>query len=603
LIVLDFEVLKYDWLVSYLDLNTKKKHSIVNDVEAFKRFYAKYKDQVWVGYNIRGYDQWIAKAILCGFDPYEMNNHIIVKKLKGFMFSDILQKYPILSYDTIVGFKSLKELEAYMGHDIKESNISWNIDRKLTDAELKDLLTYCEHDVWETFEVFIQEHVEYESHVNLLNEFKLGLPHISKTKAQLSAEILGANRVKRTDEFDLVFPSMLELGKHSWIKDFYVDWSKNNRNYKEMTLQTTINDVPHDFGMGGLHSARKKYVGEGIFILADFDSYYPAMMIEYGFLSRNVWSAESFREIRDDRINMKHAGNPMEYPRKIVLNSTFGASKDKYNKLYDPLQANNTCVAGQLLIVDLLDKLEGKCELIQSNTDGILLKVDSIDAKNEVIGICETFCKRTRMTMGYDEYKKIIQKDVNNYIMIETDGGVKRKGGYVKKLKPLDNDLPIVNRAIVAYLVDGIPVEDTVNSSTDMIDFQKVTKIGGMYKYVFKENTRGTLHKYTTYKTKQQVKGGIVIRKWKEAVDDSKIGAILNTKVNRCFASTLPQHGGLYKHKDGKESVDKIGGTPEKCFIENGNILGKKIPYYLDREWYIKLAKTRIKEFTGEVII
>ena len=35
---------------------------------------------------------------------------------------------------------------------------------------------------------------------------------------------------------------------------------------------------------------------------------------------------------------------------KIVLNGTYGASKDKHNNLYDPLMANNVCVAGQLLI-------------------------------------------------------------------------------------------------------------------------------------------------------------------------------------------------------------------------------------------------------------
>ena len=54
-----------------------------------------------------------------------------------------------------------------------------------------------------------------------------------------------------------------------------------------------------------------------------------------------------------------------QQPRKIVLNSTFGASKDVYNKLYDPLQANNICITGQLLLTDLIEKLENHCQLIQ----------------------------------------------------------------------------------------------------------------------------------------------------------------------------------------------------------------------------------------------
>lgn len=43
-------------------------------------------------------------------------------------------------------------------------------------------------------------------------------------------------------------------------------------------------------------------------------------------------------------------------------NSTYGAMKDKFNPLYDPKQANNVCVTGQLLLLDLLEHLElAKC--------------------------------------------------------------------------------------------------------------------------------------------------------------------------------------------------------------------------------------------------
>ncbi|MGL5717265.1 MAG: hypothetical protein ACRCX2_29910 [Paraclostridium sp.] len=56
---------------------------------------------------------------------------------------------------------------------------------------------------------------------------------------------------------------------------------------------------------------------------------------------------------------------------RYLGNSTYGASKDKFNNLYDPLMANNVCITGQLLLVDLLEKLEkglgDKAMLIQSN--------------------------------------------------------------------------------------------------------------------------------------------------------------------------------------------------------------------------------------------
>ena len=79
---------------------------------------------------------------------------------------------------------------------------------------------------------------------------------------------------------------------------------------------------------------------------------YPATMINYGFLSRNVVNPDKYRQIRDDRIVLKRQKDPKQLPYKIVLNSTYGASKDKNNALYDPLMANNVCINGQLLIVN-----------------------------------------------------------------------------------------------------------------------------------------------------------------------------------------------------------------------------------------------------------
>ena len=47
---------------------------------------------------------------------------------------------------------------------------------------------------------------------------------------------------------------------------------------------------------------------------------YPATMINYGFLSRNVSNPDKFRQIRDDRIVLKRNKDPKQLPYKIVLN-------------------------------------------------------------------------------------------------------------------------------------------------------------------------------------------------------------------------------------------------------------------------------------------
>lgn len=46
---------------------------------------------------------------------------------------------------------------------------------------------------------------------------------------------------------------------------------------------------------------------------------YPALIIEYNLMSRNVESVEKYRQIRDERLKLKAAKNPKQQPLKIVL--------------------------------------------------------------------------------------------------------------------------------------------------------------------------------------------------------------------------------------------------------------------------------------------
>lgn len=254
-------------------------------------------------------------------------------------------------------------------------------------------------------------------------------------------------------------------------------------------------------------------------------------------------------------VNVRYSGN-----------STYGASKDKFNNLYDPLMANNVCITGQLLLVDLIEKLEeglgDKASLIQANTDGILVKLHDKNDYSTYLDICKEWEERSLFELEHDIYTKVIQKDVNNYVIIDEHGSYKAKGAYVKKLNKIDYDLPIVNRALVNYLVDGIPIENTINNCDKLIEFQKISKITGLY--------RCALYK----------------------------GIEMTDKVYRVFASRSTQDGTLYKIK-GEDKVEKVSNTPDYCFIDNSNILDKKVPAKLDKQWYINLANKRLKDFIG----
>lgn len=416
----DFEVFSHDWLVVIADTDTKQEHVFVNNEQALIDFYNEHKKDIWVGYNSRHYDQYILKAIICGFKPQEINHWIIVKKESGWKFYKDFWKIQLYNYDVMTDKnKSLKQLEGFQGHNIKESSVSFDIKRELTEKEIDEVIKYCRHDVHETMNVFMENIEEFQSQMELLKMFNLPLKNISKTKAQLSAVILEARppRIPRNDEFDFQFPPTMRVEKYKEVLDFY----KENRDYDKV-LEIEVAGVPHVFAWGGLHGARDNYIDTGFFINVDVASYYPALMIEYDYLSRNVKNKAKFKEIRDTRLKYKAVKDKREKPLKIVINGTYGAMKDKFNGLYDPRQANNVCIGGQVLLLDLIEKLESHCQLIQSNTDGLLIKLYDEDDFDLIDDICYEWESRTRMKLEFETFVKVIQKDVNNYILVKEDG-------------------------------------------------------------------------------------------------------------------------------------------------------------------------------------
>lgn len=566
----DFEVFKHDWMVVVINPVTHDERVIINDADALTALYEGHKREIWVGYNNLHYDQFIFKGILCGFDPKAINDFIIAEGHKGWQYSSLLRKVYMVNYDVFHPRtdRGLKTHEAYLGNDICETTVPFDIDRKLTDAEIAETVKYCRHDVEQTIEVFMQRKSEFDARMDLLKMFDLPLVYLGKTDAQLTAIILGAERPARPrdDEFDIVPLPCLDLGPYDFIRSWYLDPA--NQDYSA-TLDFDIAGCPHKCAWGGLHGAIAKYAGEGYFINVDVESYYPAEMIAHELLSRNVQDPSKFKGIRDHRIELKHAKDPRQKALKLVVNGTYGASKDKFNALYDPRQANMVCVNGQLMLIDLMHKLvrDVGAEIIQSNTDGVLIRMpDGFDGGpdafyDRVDDVAYEWEHRTGMGLEFDEFTRVYQKDVNNYVLVAADGSMKTKGAYVKKLGPLDYDLAVVNKALVEFMVHGVPVEDTIAADDDLIDYQRVVKVSGKYKYGVHGHER------------------------------------LTDRCFRVFASTRESDGMIGRVKAGKAKPEKFGNTSEHSFIDNGDVHGKKCPGYLDKSWYIQLAKTRLAQF------
>ena len=556
----DFEVFVHDWCVTIINPIEKIMTVIVNDVGALKRYYKKHQDQFWVGYNSRNYDTFIMKGLLLGMNPKKVNDDIIVRNMKGWQINREFKNVKFLNFD-IYTKNSLKTLEGFMGNDIRETEVDFNLQRKLTPQEIRQTIKYNIHDVEQTIEVFRRNIYLYESQIQLIETFGMDIELIGATQAQLTAKILECEKLEHNDEFDIEIVPTLHLKKYVYAKEWFED--ENNLDYKK-SFSMNICGVPHQFGWGGLHGCPEEPLHiKGRLFHVDVNSYYPSQIIRYDFMTRNSRNPKRYEGIYKYRLQLKAEGKKKEQaPYKIVLNGAYGMMKDKYSLAYDPKMANNICINGQLMLTDLLEHLEPYITLIQSNTDGLIVQVEDDEEKiNKVMNICHRWEHRTGMGLGFDEITEIFQKDVNNYVFRFASGKLERKGAYVMELDDLNNDLPIVNKALVDYMMNGIAVEETIENCDEIKQFQKIVKVSSNYE--------GAWHN----------------------------GEYLHDKTFRVFASKDKKDTYLGKFKYKGATIEKFGNTPDFAFIMNENVNGVKVTKKLDKQWYIDLANKRLEDF------
>ena len=273
MVFFDFEVFIKDWLVVILDMTQQKEHVIINNPSDLEQFYQEHKSDIWVGFNNHHYDDYILKGILCGFNPKEINDFIIVKGEAGWKFSNLFRQFPLLSYDVFQAKidRGLKFFEGSLGNMVKESSIPFDIQRKLTEEELQETVKYCRHDVEQTVEVFLQRKNDFDAIMSLIKMFP---------------------EVRRDDEFDLFVLPCIQIRKYRKAVDFYLSM-KGKTDPDEVysqTLTMMIAGLEHNISWGGIHAGKQKYqnlgVGRQIWHV-DVESFYPRLMIFHNLLTRN----------------------------------------------------------------------------------------------------------------------------------------------------------------------------------------------------------------------------------------------------------------------------------------------------------------------------
>jgi hypothetical protein len=211
----------------------------------------------------------------------------------------------------------------------------------------------------------------------------------------------------------------------------------------------------------------------------------------------------------------------------------------------------------------------------------------SIDKKEVALSeeIVKEWSEITRFEMERDDFKKVIQKDVNNYIGITPDGSFKTKGGYVSLYKGGNfktNSLQIIHKAIVEYLVNGIPAETTIRECKDIFAFQQIIKTGGTFEgsYQYINGERVPIQKVNrVYAVKDPKYGSVVKGKWitEKRKKNKDTGKMESTPVDPPVWSETA-----------------ISECPDHTFIDNENVLTVDD---LDLDYYIDMAKKRIDKY------
>lgn len=594
----DMEVLAHDWLLCAISVNGDRV-IFHNEPKALMQWIDD-TQPILCGYNSKHYDMYILKAILASATPEdvkEVNDAIIVKGVNGWEIDMGWIKLPS-SIDLMLDLAtrpSLKLIEGNLKMDIRESTIDFNTEYP-TKTEWKEMEEYCWHDVEALIPLFKIRLSYLEAKETLANLGGIDVVKaLNMTNAKLTSVFLGATRVPHNDERKYVYPTNIDrnfipaevfeffdrlpnsdipldvlFGKEG-VEDENGKIVKSRNPYRALSID--IAGCPSKVAWGGLHGALKNYrevsnTNGRIIMNVDVTSYYPSLMINNHYLSRNIDNSKKYELVYNQRVEAKKTHDiKIDKALKLVLNTTFGASNTKYNDMFDPLMAHSICISGQLYLIQLAERLYKqvpKLKIIQLNTDGIMFSIEE-DTQPKVLKILDSWQDSTGLGLDYLYIDKVVQRDVNNYVMQKDNGDIKCKGGVLSDWKGgsfVHNSLSITCKAVVEHLLHDTPISKTINECNDPFAFQMISKAGRTFNTV-----------------KHEVKGILVPV----------------NKVNRIYAGKDKDNGMVYKMKG--ERKNKIPDCPPNAIVDNS---GKITIDKLDKEWYIDITQQRVDKFLGK---
>lgn len=415
-------------------------------------------------------------------------------------------------WDNKAKMSSLKWIQYSMDWENVEEMPHHHAQPVTNDHELAMVTQYCINDVRSTRQILNHSKEQIVLRQNLTKEYGIDLysasePRISKElfmhflhqKLDMSKAELKTLRTPRHTIYlgQCILPYVsFKTPEFQQVLDYFrtkvitstKDGFKHTLNYR---------GVKTDFGLGGIHGAREAGFYESkpgwTIMTSDVTSFYPNLAIKNGFHPEHLPKqefCELYEWFFEERKKIPKS-DPKNYVFKIILNSTYGLTGDENSFLYDPKMTMQITINGQLLLSMLYEMI---CEEIpeamplMQNTDGLetMIPIDKVQKYHE---ICDRWCLLTKLQLEHSEYKKMIIRDVNNYIAVGTDDKVKCKGAFEwedlskKKVSVLhkNKSFLIIPKAIYAYFVKGIAPEEFLANNQDIMDYCAGVKSKGQW--------------------------------------------------------------------------------------------------------------------------
>lgn len=540
---------------------------------------------VYVGFNNKAYDNFLIEDIL----QNRPTNYI---KLKS---DSVIKKRPsqfidFLNLDTKEqmqpGF-SLKKFESMSGMMVEESSIPFDYKDEFTIEQILEVCHYNIQDLRATIELYKTRKDYFDGKELLVKEYGTSKTSINYSNGSTAASyLMGRDKLENFEPEDpeiygvptgvkLFLENALKVSPE--ISHLKTKAEREKAMRKEWTsLVMEDHGMVYTWGFGGLHSAKgrietnkrgtKKIVYN---VVDDTDvqqwdsgSHFPNIMLRDNLLGQVT---NKFRNLVTERLKNKALGNPLAGTQKIIINSVYGLLRLQSSKLYNPKSAIRVNISGMVAIYNLADKLDLVGNVYQVNTDGIAFKPYPDVTQETLDNIKQRWEYEFKLQLEVSSFKRLIQRDVNNYIAVKQNDKLKLKGGAVGQANGVD-----VTKASKPTIIDHMLVEKLVYGRPFIITVQE----GEFKDYCF-----------TLKSMKSSTQTG-------KMVDEN--GKVFDNEVNRTYATK--SGGKVLKEKVGDLENAKFPDTPEQMSIANYE-LPKEPPADLDYSYYIELAEKKLESW------